>query len=544
VEDLALSQEAADAGLSGAADQILAALWQSTNEGCAGLSGIGTDVRGGAEGLVNDAVSSIGGAVDKALTELLSKRDEGMKGISSKVDEGLAETDKKLGELPSKMNAAAADVASQYDGPWYSRVGNFLLGALKAIAIVAAVLVVAAVIAVIAIALGVSAAVLATIAAVLVVVALVVVAVVGIYSRWQEYRAIQGMDPDFWTGLGIVVVGILDITGIPSMIEGISGKKAFSGKELTDFERGETFTNGLLSLISTILLVREVTAARDVVKVVNAGETLANVSDDAARLAGSGDDIAKVGGSGDDIAKVGGSGDDIAKVGGSGDDIAQLASKWNDPKLTPDELWQVYKGNTKKPSLSYDDVLARFADGWRFNPTTKRWCKPPGVGGVPTVADDVANVSDDLGKVGDDVANVADDVAKVADDVAALKSVADDVVSAVQKELPAIEQVVAGNAEAVKEVSALRKALDAVADSVKFTSDLKKAEVKAVMDLCAKALKSVERLQVLAADAKGWADIAKSVAKIGDKCKSLWSQAEKTYKAYGNQQKGDKLINP
>jgi hypothetical protein len=73
---------------------------------------------------------------------------------------------------------------------------------------------------------------------------------IAIYARFQEFYADNpGQDAGFWRGLGLVGLGIADLTGIPYIVEGIVGQRAF-GKKLTDAERGERIGMGIVFLLT------------------------------------------------------------------------------------------------------------------------------------------------------------------------------------------------------------------------------------------------------------------------------------------------------
>jgi hypothetical protein len=59
----------------------------------------------------------------------------------------------------------------------------------------------------------------------------------------------------FWRGLGLVVLGVLDLIGLPYVIEGIVGRRAF-GKELKGFERWERLGTGLVFLGAALLTAK------------------------------------------------------------------------------------------------------------------------------------------------------------------------------------------------------------------------------------------------------------------------------------------------
>jgi len=70
-----------------------------------------------------------------------------------------------------------------------------------------------------------------------------------IYARFQEYKADHGgQGPSFWQGVGLVALGIADLTGIPYIVEAIAGRRAFSPTPMSTFERYERGTQGVIFL--------------------------------------------------------------------------------------------------------------------------------------------------------------------------------------------------------------------------------------------------------------------------------------------------------
>lgn len=125
-------------------------------------------------------------------------------------------------------------------------MGGLLFGILAGLVIVAVGALAMAGLGALLVAIGVSAKVAAI---VVVVVGLVIAIPLGIYNRFQEFYADNpGQDAGFWRGLGLVALGILDLTGIPFIIEGLAGQRAF-GKELKGFERWERLGTGLVFLV-------------------------------------------------------------------------------------------------------------------------------------------------------------------------------------------------------------------------------------------------------------------------------------------------------
>lgn len=93
----------------------------------------------------------------------------------------------------------------------------------------------------------------AIIAVLLAVVGLIVGIALQISSRFEEYKKDNnGKEAEGWTKFGLGVLGILDITGIPYLIEGIFLGHRFTGGELKDWERGSRIGMGAIMLGSLI----------------------------------------------------------------------------------------------------------------------------------------------------------------------------------------------------------------------------------------------------------------------------------------------------
>jgi hypothetical protein len=71
----------------------------------------------------------------------------------------------------------------------------------------------------------------------------------GIYSRFTEYAADHGgQGPGWGAGIGLVVLGALDVTGLPYIVEAGYGQRAFAPAPMSSFERWERGTQGVISL--------------------------------------------------------------------------------------------------------------------------------------------------------------------------------------------------------------------------------------------------------------------------------------------------------
>jgi hypothetical protein len=217
--------------------------------------------------------SKLGGLVDFATRT-----------ISEKVDAGLAYQDQWVERARGEARSASQQIGQRYDTlkaeadaqnsaaqrSWLSdawgavtgwidsvrqaflrKLGNFwgglLFGILSAIVIVVIGLAIGwAVGAIVGLFIASS-----TVAAIVTAVILIGGAIgIAIYARFQEFYADNpGQDAGFWRGLGLVGLGIADLTGIPYMIEGITGQRAF-GAKMNTADSAERFGMGLVFFIT------------------------------------------------------------------------------------------------------------------------------------------------------------------------------------------------------------------------------------------------------------------------------------------------------
>ena len=78
---------------------------------------------------------------------------------------------------------------------------------------------------------------------------LVVGAGLGIYGRFREFSHDHGgRSPSVLQGLALVGLGIADITGIPYIVEGAVGRRAFAPTTMNRFESWERGTQGVIGL--------------------------------------------------------------------------------------------------------------------------------------------------------------------------------------------------------------------------------------------------------------------------------------------------------
>jgi hypothetical protein len=103
----------------------------------------------------------------------------------------------------------------------------------------------------------------AEVAAIVTAVVLVIAAAgFGIYNRFQEFAADNpGEKVGFWRGLGLVGLGIADLTGIPFIVEGLVGQRAF-GAKMSRFDANERLGMGLVFFGAAIVSVRSLLRAK------------------------------------------------------------------------------------------------------------------------------------------------------------------------------------------------------------------------------------------------------------------------------------------
>jgi hypothetical protein len=194
---------------------------------------------GQVESKKQEAVADVGGRYDglKSEAEAQSKSEQeggGQKGIWS----WIKDTWSSVTEAIKKAFAATF-------GEW---LGGFIYGILSALVVL---LVVVAVLALIAFIFT------PFVAAVVGICLLVAAAGFGIYSRFQMFKAYNGRSPGLGEGTLLVLLGIADVTGIPKIVEGIAGKRAFSnGHSMSKFESGEAVGSGIVEFIGFLVMAR------------------------------------------------------------------------------------------------------------------------------------------------------------------------------------------------------------------------------------------------------------------------------------------------
>lgn len=204
--------------------------------------------------VVDEAAKGLDAGFDKAVAglgvELQKGLDEGNAKITAQVDQAIAKNAEPLAQLDTKLGEAAAEARDKYNAPWYNKVGRWLLSALTSflIALGKFLLVVLVVV------LGIIAIVVGIIADIAILVIIGVIILVGVIV-YVVYAIIAGIVArvrsanTWWQAIWGVAVGILDITGLPGIVEGLIGHDIVNGRKLTAEEAGSRFGTGLFGLL-------------------------------------------------------------------------------------------------------------------------------------------------------------------------------------------------------------------------------------------------------------------------------------------------------
>jgi Domain of unknown function (DUF4157) len=273
--------EGAVAAADGAGQEAVTRLNEAAGAAVEGLAEVATSGNAKLAELLAEAQAKL----DEAKQDLTDDLDEQATAVEDEViglvDEGLAEEDEQLAHSQSTIQEAMAEIASEYSslksqtdgsanrrvhrGFWSdlsdavsdaaSAVANWFMnsflpwlgGAILGFLVTAIMLVIAAVVVAALIAAGPWG------WAALAVLALGMVAML-IKRRYDEWVEDLG-EPGFWGWCGIVGLGILDITGIALIFEGLFCQR-ITGGELDPFDGGWRFGEGVALLLGTALAVR------------------------------------------------------------------------------------------------------------------------------------------------------------------------------------------------------------------------------------------------------------------------------------------------
>jgi hypothetical protein len=263
-------QQGLTSGADGATEDIrvTAASFQQrlaagVTEGVGRITGADQEFRAGTTGIHQDALTALARAVDEGLAredELLGRADAELSTVTGRVAAQYTNTQNQARQqqVPgaqvmrgiwgritgwvSDLHASAKRWFADVFGEW---LGGLLLGILTGLIIVAAGWLIAVAVGAI-VAVFIKTALIAT----LVTIGILLVAGVSlaIYNRFQEFYADNpGQDAGILRGLALVGLGVADLTGIPFIVEGVVGQRAF-GAEMSTFDSMERLGMGIVFL--------------------------------------------------------------------------------------------------------------------------------------------------------------------------------------------------------------------------------------------------------------------------------------------------------
>lgn len=240
---------------------------------------------------VDDAITELTQAQTEFSAQLQEPHQQALTALSGMVNEALTSEDQLISDAQSQMASAISQISSEYSSlkaqadtlnnnaqattqprihrflglenlwnaftewldsvrQWFiaqlgEYVGGLVFGLLSALVLV-----------LVGVALVALVALVSEIAAVVLVVVLLVVGIgLLIYNRFNEFMlAHQGQGPNWWQAIGLTLLGILDITGIPFIIEGIVGQ-TITGLDLNDATAGERLGGGIVALAAFVFSV-------------------------------------------------------------------------------------------------------------------------------------------------------------------------------------------------------------------------------------------------------------------------------------------------
>jgi hypothetical protein len=279
-----------------AGQQLAGKVQAAAQDATAGMQSATAGFRDRLGPAIDGAVADFARAGAEFRSRVQQPADECVRGLARMVDDALASEDRLLSDARSQMRSSTTQIAGRYEelkteadrrsasegtasrmvqrswlgSLWNSAVkwvgsvkqwfantfgefwGGLLFGILEALVIVVIGILAAYVVGWLVGLVIASAEVVAIVTAVILIVAAIGM---GIYARFQEFEADNpGKKPSFWQSVGLVALGIADLTGIPYLVEGIVGQRAF-GKELHGFERGERIGMGIVFLVAFAVTV-------------------------------------------------------------------------------------------------------------------------------------------------------------------------------------------------------------------------------------------------------------------------------------------------
>jgi hypothetical protein len=226
---------------------VTAALVQVVDDALAGEDNLLADARGE----MAAALPEIAGKFQELQTEAQRRNEATTSVPSTRIHRGIwSSITDWVSDLADSIKTWFADTFGEF---W----GGLIYGILETLVIVVVgavtIWLVATGIGALIVALGYAAVATSTIAAIIGAVLLVLVIVpLMIYNRVLEYRQDNpGKDIGIWTGIGLGLLGIADVTGIPFIIEAAAGQR-ITGGELHGWERGFRLGQGIV-MLGTVL---------------------------------------------------------------------------------------------------------------------------------------------------------------------------------------------------------------------------------------------------------------------------------------------------
>jgi hypothetical protein len=250
------------ANITSGVSSSLVTVTESTNKG---LQTLGDKAKEGSDKVNEEwdkALADTQTTVDTKYGELISGLDKeitknlepGKRNITAEVDKAIAKNREPLDQLDTKMEEAAKEARDKYDAPWYEKVGRWVWNAIKSFITAVLYLLLFVAIIILAIVLIIVGLVFDIVA--LIIIGLLILVGLVVYMVWEIakgwYNRVMSAKT-WWQAAWAGIVGVLDIVGIPGVIEGIIQHDIVNGRKLTEEEAGQRFGSGLLGVILLIL---------------------------------------------------------------------------------------------------------------------------------------------------------------------------------------------------------------------------------------------------------------------------------------------------
>ena len=237
----------------------------------------------------------------------------------------------------------------------------------------------------------------------------------------------------------------------------------------TAFTRaGTRASNAAIEPYTTLLMVKEFTAVKDVAEGVEAIEGASELVEGTSNATKTADVVEST--------------SNATKTADVVEEATTAAKSWRDPELNPSEAWKMYKSDAPSGKLSWNEFQSKFADGWRFNPENSRWMKP-----------DLTALGEGTGGVSG-TANVAADASKIEAATQGVKTAVENLAKGAEEALGTAEKL-AGSVEpeAAELGRSLRSTVHEVLEHSKLLEGFEHAEL-AVMRTTLKLMSKLETL--------------------------------------------------